>query len=123
MASHSLSLSAAAQILPNTQILKFDSKLLLWPSRLHTKPTTKLSSSIRAMGSSASSNSNNPNTTEIQSGIHYFIGFSSLSFFFAEINLFPCQKYIVLLIDYFNIRFQHNLRLNILIETNWYLYW
>jgi len=83
MASHSLSLSAAAQILPITQIHKFDSKLLLWPSRLqlHSKSTTKLSSSIRAMGSSASSNSNNPNTTEIQSGTHYFIGFSSLPSF------------------------------------------
>jgi hypothetical protein len=74
MASHSSSLSAAAQILTNTQIHKFDSKLFLWPSRLqlHTKPTTKLSSSIRAMGSSASSNSNNPNTTEIQSGYSLF---------------------------------------------------
>lgn len=83
MASHSLSLSAAAQILPNTQIQKFDSKLLLWPSRLHTKPTTKLSSSIRAMGSSASSNSNNPNTTEIQSGIHIILlGFPQFFFFF-----------------------------------------
>ncbi|GAU44065.1 hypothetical protein TSUD_368770 [Trifolium subterraneum] len=81
MASHSLILPVT-QIRPNSQIQKlycvFDSKLLLSPSRVHTKPTTRLSSSIRVMGSSASSQSNQPNTTEFQSGSNT-VDYKSLS--------------------------------------------
>jgi hypothetical protein len=85
---HTLILPKTTQIRSNSQIQKlhcvFDSKLFLSPSRVHTKPTTRLSSSIKVMGSSASSQSNQPNTTEIESGIHYSFGFSSVSFSFLK---------------------------------------
>lgn len=70
MASHSLSLPAARIPSSNRLIQKLDSKvLLLWPSRSHNKPSRRASSSIRAMGSSASSHSQQANSTEFESGI------------------------------------------------------
>ncbi|XP_058744415.1 uncharacterized protein LOC131617045 [Vicia villosa] len=79
MASHSLSLPTL-QIRSNRLIQNLPSKLLLSTSRLHTKPTTTttLSSSIRAMGSSPSSQSNNQNTAEFDSGSNS-VDYKSLS--------------------------------------------
>jgi hypothetical protein len=84
LAFHTLILPTTTQICSNSQIQKlhcvFYSKQFLSPSRVHTKHTTRLSSSIKVMGSSASSQSNQPNTTQFESGIHYSFWFFSVSF-------------------------------------------
>ncbi|KAJ1425230.1 Peptide methionine sulfoxide reductase MrsB [Sesbania bispinosa] len=66
MASYRLSLPTA-HISSNRLIQNLDSKLLFWPSRALTKPT-RISSSIRAMGSSASSQSQQADSIEFKSG-------------------------------------------------------
>ncbi|XP_014522759.1 peptide methionine sulfoxide reductase B1, chloroplastic isoform X2 [Vigna radiata var. radiata] len=66
MASQSLSLPTA-HVTCNRIIQKLDSKVLLWPSPLHTKPT-RISSSIRAMGSSASSQSQHADNIQSEAG-------------------------------------------------------
>ncbi|WVZ03625.1 hypothetical protein V8G54_024431 [Vigna mungo] len=67
MASQSLSLPTA-HITCNRIIQKLDStKVLLWPSPLHTKPP-RISSSIRAMGSSASSQSQHADNIQSEAG-------------------------------------------------------
>ncbi|KAI5420341.1 Methionine-R-sulfoxide reductase B1-A, partial [Lathyrus oleraceus] len=78
MASPSFSLSTL-QIPPNRLTQNLHSNLFFSPSRLPTKPIpTTLSSSIRAMGSSPSSHSNQPNTTEFDSGSNT-VDYKSLS--------------------------------------------
>jgi len=67
MASQSLSLPTT-HITCNRIIQKLDSKVLLWPSPVHTKPT-RISSSIRAMGSSASSQSQHADNIQSEAGI------------------------------------------------------
>ncbi|QCD85903.1 Peptide methionine sulfoxide reductase [Vigna unguiculata] len=66
MASQSLSLPTT-HITCNRIIQKLDSKVLLWPSPVHTKPT-RISSSIRAMGSSASSQSQHADNIQSEAG-------------------------------------------------------
>ncbi|XP_004513790.1 uncharacterized protein [Cicer arietinum] len=82
MGSHILSLSQPAAQIPSNRLIQkldcvFHSKFLLWPSRAHFKPTKRISPSIRVMGSSASSQSNQPNTS-FESGSNT-VAYKSLS--------------------------------------------
>ncbi|XP_061336838.1 peptide methionine sulfoxide reductase B1, chloroplastic [Gastrolobium bilobum] len=71
MASHTLSLPTAH--IPSNRLIQklgsiFDARALLWPSRVHTKPR-RISTSIRVMGSSASSSqSQQADSIEFEAG-------------------------------------------------------
>ncbi|ESW05358.1 hypothetical protein PHAVU_011G173000 [Phaseolus vulgaris] len=76
MASQSLSFPTA-HFTCNRVVQKLGSKVLLWPSPSHTKPR-RISSSIRAMGSSASSQSHHADSIESEAGTDT-IDYKSLS--------------------------------------------
>ncbi|KAE9617062.1 hypothetical protein Lal_00034135 [Lupinus albus] len=68
MASHTMSLSTTAHVASKRLIHKLDSKVLVWPSRVLPKPTKIYSSTIKAMGSSASSQSQKADNIEFEAG-------------------------------------------------------
>jgi len=86
MASQSLSLPTA-HITCNRIVQKLDSKVLLWHSPAHSKPR-RLSSSFRAMGSSASSQSQHADSIESEAGIDYLVKWVFFTFFICWLRLF-----------------------------------
>jgi len=82
MASQSLSFPTA-HFTCNRVVQKLGSKVLLWPSPSHTKPR-RISSSIRAMGSSASSHSHHADSIESEAGIDYTLKWVFFTFLFVD---------------------------------------